>query len=263
MVWQSPANLPNDKAKQHNARTTCTGLTWLSFVCFLLVVQSARQHPGSCAMYKSVRTWASASKKAYGILVLPRQEKETRQATFVFCAIKTKSILKNYAFAQYHLVPSNKLAVAQLSRQVHMSCKRAEPGCAQTEPATKGMMIQSAHWKICSVVCSSALSYSATARNLYSKHLDSPESEFNFTGKKLLNAQCSLLGHVSKECQKALLLIKIFKILGINSLVGQYTYIPISLKRNQSLKVPPCLCCFWENRCDLPKLRSLLRLHAL
>ena len=77
-------------------------------------------------------------------------------------------------------------------------------GCAQTEPGTKGMMIQSTRLKICSIVCSSAPSYSAkAARNLYSKHQDSPESELNFAGNKLLNAQFSMLGHVAKECPKS------------------------------------------------------------
>lgn len=86
------------------------------------------------------------------------------------------------------------------------------------------MMIQSQ--KIC-CVCSSAPSYSA-ARNLYSKHQDSPQSELNVTGNKFAkNAQCSMLGHLAKECQKALLFIKI---LGINNLVVQNTHVPNSPK---------------------------------
>ena len=112
MIRQSPAHIPDEKAKQHmdNTRATCTDLTWLSFLCFLLVsVQSARQHPGSCAMYKSVRTRGSASQglRNSGASV-PGETIKTSNMR-VFCATKTKSILRNDNFA-YHLLPSNKLA---------------------------------------------------------------------------------------------------------------------------------------------------------
>ena len=115
-----------------DTRATCTDLTWLSFLCFLLVsVQSARQHPGSCAMYKSVRTRAQLSRPTEFWCFRARRNNQDKQHEGV-CATKTKSILRNDNFA-YHLLPSNKLAdnELQLSRQVHLSCK--SQGCAQTE----------------------------------------------------------------------------------------------------------------------------------